>query len=380
MKDEIKDYYDMRALIHLGYHTESIMYFINLLLGPLGCSDPHTDLLYAITPLKSAFSRLTTKKKSKEILKTLDTMYSYFVNIRTSSSDEEESSRQYEYLKEASAHLKSEAREIANYDLSAHKKLTSFRIGQRIALWDKDNRPSKCEFDEIDKMLRSINLNKCANFAKYVYNLHEKYEYSAIGKVFYIMAEAVDEIEGHVISLSTNQSSDIQNLSELTNLPNLTQFKKDLAVRFSRIQDDGPLSLCFIDIDNFKALNTNIGHDVADEVIVELANHLKKSANKRGEVYHRSGDEFLVIMLNTTGSEAKFLIERIIDSISERVFNTSKGVQKITVSAGISEGSSIKSIEDLMHESNQMMTKSKNDGKCRASLFSQKKVCSEPDV
>ncbi|MET0155479.1 MAG: diguanylate cyclase [Rickettsiales bacterium] len=76
-----------------------------------------------------------------------------------------------------------------------------------------------------------------------------------------------------------------------------------------RGEGDCPLCLAFIDIDNFKAINTEICHDKADLVIIELSKILGELLVGRGKLYHRSGDGFLVCLHNSDGNEAKYLFD-----------------------------------------------------------------------
>ena len=74
----------------------------------------------------------------------------------------------------------------------------------------------------------------------------------------------------------------------LTNLPNRRQFKEklDLAVE----QDSNRFALLFIDIDNFKRINDNFGHDVSDKLLIEVADRLRGSLTSRQNAEQDTSD------------------------------------------------------------------------------------------
>ncbi len=81
----------------------------------------------------------------------------------------------------------------------------------------------------------------------------------------------------------------------------------------------------FIDLDNFKSINDNYGHDIGDKVIVEIAKRLKNMLREGDIVARISGDEFGVILLNLNANESqaaqtvKQICDKILQSISEEL-------------------------------------------------------------
>src|SRR5688500_18666177 len=58
-----------------------------------------------------------------------------------------------------------------------------------------------------------------------------------------------------------------------------------------------------LDLDNFKMINDSFGHNVGDELLVELARQLKKLMRARGIVARLGGDEFVIVLSNVTGPD-----------------------------------------------------------------------------
>ena len=65
-----------------------------------------------------------------------------------------------------------------------------------------------------------------------------------------------------------------------------------------------PMSLLFVDVDRFKAVNDSLGHDAGDRVLQYVARFLKRHIREADYVFRYGGDEFLV-MITCTGEEAR---------------------------------------------------------------------------
>lgn len=161
---------------------------------------------------------------------------------------------------------------------------------------------------------------------------------------------------------------------QLTGLPQRDQFEQDLKDHLVDVSDPkSPFSCVMIDLDNLKALNTAIGHQASDGVIKGFAALLVGAVGSRGRLYHRSGDEFYMLLHNTSGDEAFVFINRILSEVRHSKLHSSKGEQKITFSAGIASFPEHgKSAIELIHRIEGAMKISKSSGRDRATLFSGK--------
>ena len=92
---------------------------------------------------------------------------------------------------------------------------------------------------------------------------------------------------------------------------------------------------CLLDVDDFKWVNDNLGHDVGDTVLIEVANCLKESFRESDIVMRLGGDEFAVFADGVTDQElAISLINRFFDKITN--INISElGDYDISVSMGV---------------------------------------------
>lgn len=82
-----------------------------------------------------------------------------------------------------------------------------------------------------------------------------------------------------------------------------------------------PLSCIIIDIDHFKRVNDSFGHDFGDNVIVELAKIIRSNLRKTDHCGRIGGEEFLIVLNNTTGKEAHDVAERLRNQFLESELN-----------------------------------------------------------
>ena len=96
------------------------------------------------------------------------------------------------------------------------------------------------------------------------------------------------------------------------------------------------LALIFVDIDNFKLLNTEFTEVVIDETILPAAMLLAKGlAYFRGGAYRQGGEEFLIILANADESEATAFAEKLRVEFESTSFDVQGTVKRLTVSIGV---------------------------------------------
>ncbi|WP_157829143.1 GGDEF domain-containing protein [Colwellia sp. 75C3] len=118
----------------------------------------------------------------------------------------------------------------------------------------------------------------------------------------------------------------------LTNLYNRRYLEEQ---RFEEAKKSGKCSLVIIDIDYFKKVNDSYGHDVGDEVLVEIAKRLTQSMREQDIVVRWGGEEFLALISHETETQLQHALLRLTELIRSHVFITSAGPLSITVSMGI---------------------------------------------
>lgn len=123
---------------------------------------------------------------------------------------------------------------------------------------------------------------------------------------------------------------------ELTNLPNRSFFLKRLEEYIVVSQKNNTqLALFFVDLDRFKWVNDNFGHDVGNLLLIAVAQRLKQCIRNSDVVSRLSGDEFTLMLPNLLQTPIiKVIAARVVDSLSAP-FHLSGHVLSISASVGI---------------------------------------------
>jgi diguanylate cyclase (GGDEF)-like protein len=125
-------------------------------------------------------------------------------------------------------------------------------------------------------------------------------------------AAELDQIRRQL--LETNQQLErLSTLDTLTGLANRRRFDESLRQEWRRAARDGvPLSLLFCDIDFFKGYNDSYGHLAGDECLVRVAEVLRSTFNRPGDLAARyGGEEFVLILADTNEEGAVRLAEKL---------------------------------------------------------------------
>ena len=123
----------------------------------------------------------------------------------------------------------------------------------------------------------------------------------------------------------------------LTGLYNRYTFRDMLKAEVDRARRyDRHLSLLMIDIDHFKKINDRFGHMVGDQILVELSEILTKSFRKTDVITRFGGEEFAIILPETTVGHATMLAERIRKAIEAHHYRGLSQDKLLTVSIGVS--------------------------------------------
>lgn len=167
-------------------------------------------------------------------------------------------------------------------------------------------------------------------------------------------------IEVHVF----RQTERLAMIDALTGVFNRRYMDIILKKEYNRCERYGkPLSVCLVDIDNFKHINDSKGHQFGDEVLKEIADHLKTAVREEDIVCRYGGEEFLLILPETEAAGALILANRIRHDLKNDPFFKQN---KVTFSGGTSTfPSAALDIDSLIQTADRALYQAKFSGKDR---------------
>jgi diguanylate cyclase (GGDEF)-like protein/putative nucleotidyltransferase with HDIG domain len=150
----------------------------------------------------------------------------------------------------------------------------------------------------------------------------------------------------------------------LTGLGNHRNFHERLQRELAQADDHRrPLSLCLVDIDDFKGVNDRYGHPVGDRVLAQVASRLRQG----GESFRLGGDEFAVLLPGLDASEAVAVARSIVERVGAVQVEP---VGSVTVSAGVATYP-VQGVgrDELIRLADSALYWAKEDGKNRAQAY-----------
>lgn len=123
-----------------------------------------------------------------------------------------------------------------------------------------------------------------------------------------------------------------------------------------------PLSVVFVDVDHFKRINDEHGHEVGDQVLTLLARTLRANLPRDDLLARWGGEEFVIVMPQTPAEESVAVAERL-----RQVLARTEWPARLTVTAswGVAQASTAGEVDAALREADQAMYRAKRDGRDR---------------
>ncbi|MDP9149147.1 MAG: diguanylate cyclase [Myxococcota bacterium] len=175
-------------------------------------------------------------------------------------------------------------------------------------------------------------------------------------------ATAIESARLHELTEERSQ------MDALTKLYNRRRLEEDLDAECKRCARYGrPLAFIMLDVDHFKAFNDSHGHPKADGALQEVAEVIARCVRTTDTAYRYGGEEFCILLRETTAHEAMILAERVRLRIEQRF--ASGPSAGITASFGVAEFSVASPLpRSLVEAADAAMYESKNTGRNRVVL------------
>jgi diguanylate cyclase (GGDEF)-like protein len=219
-------------------------------------------------------------------------------------------------------------------------------------------------------LLKPINLKQ---LEKVIRNVCEKIYYQKKSLEYEQTLEQLVKDRTKELEIAKEKLTTMANKDPLTNLYNRRYFT-DIASNIQELakRNNEPLSALMIDIDRFKNINDTYGHDVGDDVIVNIANILLQHTRKSDIVVRFGGEEFVILLPNTNIDGAAKIAEKIRVNIENQTIKLDENSTiKTTVSIGVSQCSNSNSlnIENLIKRTDVALYEAKRSGKNKVVIY-----------
>lgn len=131
----------------------------------------------------------------------------------------------------------------------------------------------------------------------------------------------------------------------------------------------GQISLIMVDIDNLKKINDAYGHRAGDKVIREISRRIKECIRQIDTAARYGGDEFAVILPNTSLNDAVVVAERMVDTVARCSISWKKDQIPVSISVGLGQYDADTNPEDITSRSDQALYTAKQAGKNTVRIF-----------
>jgi two-component system cell cycle response regulator len=180
--------------------------------------------------------------------------------------------------------------------------------------------------------------------------------------------------ELHRLISRTRELEDQAATDQKTGLFTDRYFRQILHVEFKRaLRHSTPLSMLWIDIDDFKSINDSTSYEFGDEVLRYVATALRNGIRETDYAARFGGDEFTLLLPHTTPAEAVQTAIRIRRKIAGQIVQAHGFSQTVTLSVGIDTyaGRADSSADELRARANKALHVAKRNGKDQVWLYDQ---------
>ena len=151
---------------------------------------------------------------------------------------------------------------------------------------------------------------------------------------------------------------------EMTQLYNRRYGDKNLLKMKAQMQISG-IKYCVAigDIDFFKKVNDNYGHEAGDEVLIHVARVLKEQLLANGFVCRWGGEEFLLVIESHTIEQAEHILQSILDTLRNQTITYQEQQIRVTMSMGLVYVKAEDEIDDILRCADQKLYEAKENGR-----------------
>ncbi len=338
-------------------------------------------------------------KDSKEIINNLSNLYQFKKQIELDSTKEEIYNRLAEVLLNK---FKIKNFSFIEIDMKKYKQTKIKEVGH--SLYCKDtilNNPELCRAARTKNDVMSVDFhNTCPYFnndEKFYYcfnvdisqNLYliincvcdtkEELERIKEQTVFVksYLKESAPSIEVKLLMNALQESAFRDGLTGLYNRKFLEEYSKKMLPQLKR--DNKKVGLLMLDMDHFKAVNDEYGHDIGDKVLKELARILNETVRESDIIIRYGGEEFMVLLIGVNSEvDALNVAKKIGNNVRENEIDVYAGAKlRKTVSIGLSMyPDDANSFDSVIKNADIALYEAKNSGRDKVVRFKEEQISS----
>lgn len=341
----------------------------------------------------------TPLDESKIIITNLSNLYQFKKEIEQDQTKDEIFNRLVQVLKNQfnqknftvyETNLKEESREIVRQvgtlnfccpsNISNPILCRSARTNNDVISLDFHNSCPCFTNDDYYYYCTSININKNIIIViNFVFETKEELQYlkDNIAFIKSYINEAAPSIEVKILLKALKESAFKDGLTGLYNRKFLDEYIKKSIPQLLR--DNKKLAVLMLDMDHFKAVNDEYGHDIGDIVLKELAGILLQNVRESDLVVRFGGEEFIVILNNVDSAQSAMSVaNKIREQVSQNEIDVYAGTKlRKTISIGVSVfPDDSRSFDTVCKNADIALYEAKNKGRNQVVLFNQDQVSS----
>lgn len=162
-------------------------------------------------------------------------------------------------------------------------------------------------------------------------------------------------------------------IQELANRDSLTglynrRYAQELIAHHVHLKDRNgrPLAMALIDLDHFKQVNDQYGHALGDRVLQTFAQQARQATREADIVARWGGEEFLIVMPETSAEGAALLVERLRETLAALCVSDEVPALRIAFSAGITAHCAGEHTDQTVHRADRALYEAKSAGRHRS--------------
>lgn len=178
---------------------------------------------------------------------------------------------------------------------------------------------------------------------------------------------ALDQLSKSSTETSKKHEIDRQSLNhqathdELTGLSN-RKYGNETISRLGKNTNECPISILFLDLDGFKAVNDTCGHAIGDEILIAVSLRLKAILRNDTVLIRWGGDEFVIVLPNADQRRA-ISVAQDVAALFRQPISTTQGVHKLGCSIGLATSRPDTSLDEILQEADAKMYENKKKRK-----------------